>query len=201
VRSGKFREDLFARINLWTFCLPPLSKRREDIEPNLDYELAQFARNSGQNVTFNKEARERFLGFAQSSEALWTGNFRDLNAAVKRMATLSGTGRIGLDCTSEEIDRLRAAWNPSSATECVSPKLESILTPEKTQSFDRFDRVQLEDVLTVCLRSSSLAEAGRILFAKSRAQKKTANDSDRLRKYLQGWGITWDTIRAASNLP
>jgi transcriptional regulatory protein RtcR len=46
------------------------------------------------------------------------------------------------------------------------------------------------------VKSASLAEAGRILFAKSRAQKKTPNDSDRLRKYLQGWGIAWDQIRA-----
>jgi len=44
------------------------------------------------------------------------------------------------------------------------------------------------------MESSSIAEAGRILFAQSRTQKKTANDSDRLRKYLQGWGISWDRI-------
>jgi transcriptional regulatory protein RtcR len=195
VRSGKFREDLFGRINLWTFCLPPLAKRREDIEPNLDYELAQFARNSGQNVTFNKEARERFLSFAQSAEALWSGNFRDLNAAVKRMATLAGSARIGLDCVNEEIDRLRSAWSPTASTDCFSPNLDQIVGEETSASLDRFDRVQLEDVLTVCLKSSSLAEAGRTLFAISRAQKKTPNDSDRLRKYLQGWGISWEKIR------
>ena len=195
VRSGKFREDLFSRINLWTFCLPPLAKRREDIEPNLDYELAQFARNTGQSVTFNKEARERFLHFAQSPDALWSGNFRDLNAAVKRMATLAGGNRIGVACVEEEIDRLSSAWSPGAATDCFSPNLDQIVGEETSASLDRFDRVQLEDVLTVCLKSSSLAEAGRTLFAISRAQKKTPNDSDRLRKYLQGWGISWEKIR------
>lgn len=199
VRSGKFREDLFARINLWTFCLPPLAKRREDIEPNLDYELAQFARSSGQNVSFNKEARERFLIFARSSEALWTGNFRDLNAAVKRMATLSGSDRIGLDCVNEEIDRLRAAWSSASTIDCFNPNIEAIIDREMIENLDRFDRVQLEDVLAVCLNSSSLAEAGRALFAKSRTQKKIANDSDRLRKYLNGWGITWEKVRGVRN--
>jgi transcriptional regulatory protein RtcR len=195
VRTGKFREDLFARINLWTFCLPPLNKRREDIEPNLDYELAQFARASGRNVTFNKEARERFLSFAKSSEAAWSGNFRDLNAAVKRMATLAGSSRIGLDCVNEEIDRLRSAWHPAASADCFSANLDSIFRSDATEKLDRFDRVQLEDVLAVCLRSASLAEAGRTLFAQSRAQKKTSNDSDRLRKYLQGWGINWEQIR------
>jgi transcriptional regulatory protein RtcR len=196
IRAGKFRDDLFARINLWTFCLPPLAKRREDIEPNLDYELAQFARGFGQNVAFNKEAREAFLTFSQSAEALWTGNFRDLNAAVKRMATLSGSGRIGLDCVKEEIERLRSSWNPRSSSDCLSPDLEELLGSKIAGKLDRFDRVQLEDVLFVCLKTSSLAEAGRVLFARSRVEKKTTNDSDRLRKYLQSWGITWETLRA-----
>jgi len=43
VASGAFREDLCARLNLWTFRLPGLADRREDIEPNLDYELDRFA--------------------------------------------------------------------------------------------------------------------------------------------------------------
>ena len=47
VRAGRFREDLLARINLWTFTLPGLAERREDIEPNLDYELEQYRRRTG----------------------------------------------------------------------------------------------------------------------------------------------------------
>ena len=39
VAEGNFREDLLARINLWTFRLPGLADRPEDVEPNLDYEL------------------------------------------------------------------------------------------------------------------------------------------------------------------
>ncbi|MDB6129453.1 MAG: rtcR [Verrucomicrobiales bacterium] len=92
VRIGKFREDLLARINLWTFCLPALRERSEDIEPNLDYELEQFARKNGVKIRFNKEAREKFLAFASSGQAAWTANFRDLNAAVNRMATLAMGG-------------------------------------------------------------------------------------------------------------
>ena len=43
VAEGKFREDLYARINLWTFTLPGLHQRQEDIEPNLDYEVERHA--------------------------------------------------------------------------------------------------------------------------------------------------------------
>jgi transcriptional regulatory protein RtcR len=47
----------------------------------------------------------------------------------------------------------------------------------------------------VCRRSRSLSEAGRILFGASRERKATVNDSDRLRKYLQRFGIGWAEIK------
>ena len=103
VAQGQFREDLLARINLWTFRLPGLSARREDIEPNLDYELEQYTARTGTKVTFNKEARRRFLDFAMSEGAAWRANFRDLNGAVTRMATLAPGNRINVDTVEEEI--------------------------------------------------------------------------------------------------
>jgi transcriptional regulatory protein RtcR len=90
VREGRFREDLLARINLWTFSLPGLRARPEDIDPNLQFELDQYAQKTGNRVTFSKEARQRFLDFALSPGAVWKGNFRDLNAAVARMRPLPG---------------------------------------------------------------------------------------------------------------
>ena len=60
VREGRFREDLSCRINLWTFFLPGLRSRPEDIDPNLQFELDQHAQKTGHRVTFSKEAREEF---------------------------------------------------------------------------------------------------------------------------------------------
>ncbi len=79
VRRGNFREDLLARIHLWTFRLPGLRNRTEDIEPNLNYELDQFAGVTGKRITFNKEARQRFLDFTTGPGVLSLGSFRDLN--------------------------------------------------------------------------------------------------------------------------
>ncbi|EKA42387.1 RNA repair transcriptional activator RtcR, partial [Pseudomonas aeruginosa] len=93
VAEGLFREDLFARINLWTFELPGLAGRREDIEPNIDFELERHAREQGRQVRFNLEAKRRYLAFAGSSEARWAGNFRELSASITRMATLADSGR------------------------------------------------------------------------------------------------------------
>src|SRR5215468_10820401 len=110
VREGKFREDLLARINLWTFSLPGLRNRLEDIEPNLQFELEQFETRTSHHVTFSKQAREKFLQFALSPASSWARNFRDLNAAVVRMATLARGGRISTEIVQEEITRLNASW-------------------------------------------------------------------------------------------
>ena len=193
VRSGAFREDLLARINLWTFRLPGLRERPEDIEPNLDFELDRFAEKSGQRVTFSREAREELLDFAQSPAAAWTANFRDLNAAVTRMGTLAEGGRITVAAVREEIARLQQAWSEAPA---IEDSLDGLMTPERLAGLDLFERHQLALVARVCRESSSLSEAGRKLFAVSRARKTTANDADRLSKYLARLDLDWRTINS-----
>ena len=110
VAAGQFREDLFARINLWTYELPSLAQRPEDIEPNIDYLLAQQSVEVGGKVSFNKEARQTYLRFAMSGEAQWQGNFRDLGASVLRIATLADGGRITDELVEQEIKRLQKLW-------------------------------------------------------------------------------------------
>jgi transcriptional regulatory protein RtcR len=196
VREGRFREDLLARINLWTFELPSLRDRREDIEPNLQYELEQFARKQGVNVTFSREARERFLRFATSPEATWPGNFRDLNAAVTRMATLAAGGRVTVEIVAEEVARLQSQWKHVDVEkESCDSTLERHLSGEQLEAIDPFDRVQLAEVIRVCETARTLSDAGRSLFAVSRKQKETSNDADRLRKYLSRFGLEWRKLR------
>lgn len=192
VREGAFREDLLARINLWTFRLPGLRERTEDIEPNLGYELDQFARRTGRRVTMNQEAREQFLAFAISSAAKWNANFRDLNAAITRMATLASGGRITRDVLDGELDRLRGAWREPMPEGDGIALLEPLLGPEKLAALDFFDALQLASIVRVCRESASLAEAGRKLFACSRLKRSVTNDSDRLRKYLERFDLRWD---------
>ena len=68
----------------------------------------------------------------------------------------------------------------------------------KFDNLDLFDRAQLAEVLRVCEKSRSMAHAGKQLFAVSRAQKKSSNDSDRVRKYLGRFGLAWDQIHEKS---
>lgn len=199
VGSGDFREDLLARINLWTFRLPPLRERREDIEPNLEYELAQFAERTGRTVRFGTEAREAYVAFAGSAGATWSGNFRDLSASVTRMATLAPAGRISEEVVAAEAARLATAWRGAErgASASAGPDLCEVHLGAVAATLDRFDRSQLEDVLSVCAQATSLSEAGRRLFAHSRVRKTSSNDADRLRKYLARFGVSWEEIRRA----
>ena len=191
VAEGRFRDDLYARLNLWTFQLPGLAQRREDIEPNLDYELDRHARAQNQRVAFNREARDAYLRFATSPEARWHGNFRDLGASVMRMATFASAGRIQRETVDDEIARLRRLWNPAGAADDALVELLG----DAAADVDRFDAVQLRDVISVCRRSRSLSEAGRELFAASRARRASTNDADRLRKYLARFNLSWDMLR------
>ncbi len=202
VAEGKFRRDLLARIDLWSFDLPGLVDRREDIEPNLDYELLMASKRTGKHIAFNKEARERFLAFALAPSTRWEGNFRDLNAMVTRMATLADGGRISLADVEEEIARHADAQCTTSArpdlggSDKSATDLTQYLGKGYGDRFDAFDLAQLSYVIGVCRESSTMAEAAKSLFAVSRKAKKSANDSDRLSKYLAKFDLKFKSLKA-----
>lgn len=186
VAQGLFREDLYARINLWTFNLPGLAERSEDIEPNLEYELQRFAQENGEQTRFNREARQRYVSFATSTDAIWNGNFRQLSASITRMATLAEAGRITLPIVEQEISRLLTDWVNLT---------EQMPAVELDQPIDLFDQCQLSAVIKVCQQCKTLSEAGRKLFAVTRQQKQSPNDADRLRKYLARFNLSWESIK------
>ena len=206
VREHKFRLDLLTRINLWSFRLPGLADRREDIEPNLDYELIRFSEKTGKHISFNKEAREHFLSFALDRSNPWSGNFRDLNAMVVRMATLADGGRITLADVDEEIGRAASSTPGNSSSPSFSPSnlrtfehsnlssLSALLGPDYADRYDDFDLVQLAHVIDVCRASDSAADAARKLYAVSFKTKTSSNSSDRLSKYLARFGLKFKSI-------
>jgi transcriptional regulatory protein RtcR len=131
--------------------------------------------------------------FAAAPDAAWSGNFRDLAAAVTRMATFAPAGRIDVAAVAAEAERLRRLWagvaGGSGAGE--GDGLDALLAAEALAALDPFDRVQLAEVVRTCRRARSLSEAGRTLFAASRTRRSSSNDADRLRKYLHRFGLGW----------
>ena len=122
VEEGRFREDLLARLDLWTYHLPPLKDRIEDIEPNLEFEIENARARLGTMIRFSTEARQRYINFA-TKDALWRANFRDLNSSILRMSTLADGGRISSDVVAQEIELLNSRWHhvhqPPSDKWCV----------------------------------------------------------------------------------
>ena len=72
--------------------------------------------------------------------------------------------------------------------------LTTLLSTEQLSEIDEFDRIQLEGVISICQQSKSMADAGRRLFAISREQRQSTNDSDRVKKYLAKFGLTWRDV-------
>jgi transcriptional regulatory protein RtcR len=83
----------------------------------------------------------------------------------------------------------------STGSDDGGQSLEELLDAERLEEIDLFDRLQLAAVIKVCRERRTLSEAGRTLFDSSRERKKTANDADRLRKYLARFGLSWSQLK------
>jgi len=89
VREGRFREDLYHRLNVVPLRLPPLRNRREDILPLAESFLAREGeRGTSEASRFSPETAELLKGY------LWPGNVRELRSVVERAAILTATGDV-----------------------------------------------------------------------------------------------------------
>ncbi len=196
VKNGKFREDLLARINLWTYELPSLKDRIEDLEPNIQFELQKITSVLGHKVSFNQSALAQYLKFGHSTPAQWRANFRDLNASMIRMATLAEGGRINDEIVHAETIRLLSDWQGFEPEHQPDQShLQKYLSSEQINEIDLFDQAQLDVVMNICEKSKNMAEAGRMLFNASRQNKTSSNDTHRLKVYLQRFGLSFTSFQ------
>ena len=187
--EGRFRVDLLSRLNTWSFHIPPLRHRPQDLEANLHFELNRVERLLGARVGFNADAAEAWLRFARAPDTMWSGNFRDFSGAILRLCTLAPRGRITLAQVNDETAALERRWRTADADADASLVARIVDTP-----LDPFDIPQLAHVVRICQTSSTLSEAGRKLFSVSRAEKASRNDADRLRKYLARFNLNWKDL-------
>jgi two-component system, NtrC family, response regulator AlgB len=91
IAAGKFREDLFYRLNVIEVTLPSLRQRPHDIVPLAEHLLRFFARQSGKSATgFSGEAKDALVRY------LWAGNVRELRNAIERGVILASGPVVGL---------------------------------------------------------------------------------------------------------
>jgi DNA-binding NtrC family response regulator len=89
IRDGKFREDLFYRLNVFPIPLPPLRERKEDVPVLAAALLADLNRKHSTKVTdISREAADRLCGYN------WPGNVRELRNVLERGVILAGEGTL-----------------------------------------------------------------------------------------------------------
>jgi len=98
VLEGRFREDLFYRLNVITIPLPPLRERKEDIALLVEHFRKKFADENGRRgLQFSAEALKLLMDYH------WPGNVRELENAVERAVVLSSGPTLGPELLPEEL--------------------------------------------------------------------------------------------------
>ena len=106
VKEGKFREDLYYRLNVVPLNVPPLRERHDDILPLIQLNLAKCNRNLNENKTINSDALSILLKYP------WPGNTRELQNIVERLLITTSHDIINSDDIFEFIKQA-AKENPS----------------------------------------------------------------------------------------
>jgi len=104
VKSGKFRQDLFYRLNVVTLKAPTLRERPDDILPLAEHFAKKYAAECGRKITgLAPEAKARLRGYD------WPGNVRELENAIERAAVLGSTDTILSEDLPEHVLAAQAA--------------------------------------------------------------------------------------------
>jgi transcriptional regulator with GAF, ATPase, and Fis domain len=142
VAAGKFRQDLFYRLNVFPIDLPPLRERPEDIRLLVHYFVGRYATKIGRRISRVSEALlERLLAYA------WPGNVRELENVIERAVILSKGPEL------EVISELPAASAPpAEAGELpAKPSLEQPTTLSPSDL--KLRHVERDHILTTLKRS------------------------------------------------
>jgi two-component system response regulator AtoC len=127
VAAGRFREELYYRLNVMNIRIPPLRERPEDVPALLEHFLARFAKKLGKDVRgFSTEALAYLLGYG------WPGNVRELENRVERAVLLASGEQVALA-------DLIAPGSPAAAAAPRAPDFlpDSLSIPQNKAALER----------------------------------------------------------------
>jgi DNA-binding NtrC family response regulator len=119
VAEGKFREDLYYRLNVLPLTLPPLRERREDVPVLMDHFLGRYFKRRNEDMPAISDAvRQAFMRYS------WPGNVRELENACERIAQTCSCGTVRVGCMSASI-LFRAGAQPAEVAPPVMPATDT----------------------------------------------------------------------------
>ena len=142
VQEGRFRDDLFYRLNVFPITIPPLRSRPEDIPLLAEHFMQKIARRMGKAIRYIPDASLKFL-----SEQEWPGNVRELANVIERavILTTGDTLNIPRDSFVTPKSKPEIAHIPST-TPSMTPK-----TPPKVDNDDHeISRQEIIDAILAC---------------------------------------------------
>jgi NtrC-family two-component system response regulator AlgB len=155
VKAGRFREDLFFRLNVIALTLPPLRERREDLLPLALHYLRFFeSRQARQQLAFSQQAEAAILAYA------WPGNLRELRNAVERAVILSPSRVLEPDDLGLPFAPGQAAATDSGSPPGPWPRAASLVALGDDVSIEAIER---EHIARLVARAPSFEAAARVL--------------------------------------
>ena len=110
IRDGKFREDLFYRLNVFPIEIPPLRERRGDVPLLVNYFVSKLSRQMGKKIKSIPEGAMEVL-----ANASWPGNVRELENFIERAVILTQGSELNVPI-AELKNRMQAPRNVSLST-------------------------------------------------------------------------------------
>jgi len=140
VADGRFRADLYYRLNVFPIELPPLRARRDDIVPLFEHVLARVCRKSGR--AFMKLTP---VQAAQLTAYPWPGNVRELENVVERAVILSLDGVLRLDAALPELADEVAASIVVAPVDAAGPPRRGFFTADELRELERQNLIKALD--------------------------------------------------------
>jgi Nif-specific regulatory protein len=162
IEEGRFREDLFYRLNVIPLFLPPLRDRREDLIPLTEYFLERFNKEHGKTVSFSHEVLDLLM------EYRWPGNVRELENLVERAVVLAKSSVVHVPDLPRPVRTFStqesAVAPPGSGVAATTP-LASPGSPRESPSGAGYLRAMEKEELRKALESTGwvIARAARLL--------------------------------------
>ncbi len=131
VKEGRFREDLYWRLNVVPILIPPLRERKDDIPILCDFFINKYASSFGYKIELSAQVIEKFLNYH------WPGNVRELENLIERLYVLNEGGKFSVEDLPEKIKYSENKFDRDLIPEELNPFSSGIDLNEMIKEYEK----------------------------------------------------------------